>query len=94
MLLSWNVEPDPPYVIGPWYLWKLLIDEGHQGQGLGAEVVRLVAEFVRREGANELLTSYVDEEDGPGPFYEKLGFVPTGVRDIEDEIIVALPLSP
>ena len=92
VMLSWNVEPDPPRVIGPWFLWKLLIDEEHQGLGLGGDVVRLVAYIVRREGASELLTSYVDKEGGPGPFYAKLGFVPTGERDIEDEIIIALPL--
>jgi diamine N-acetyltransferase len=27
VMLSWNVTPDPPRIIGPWFLWKLLIDE-------------------------------------------------------------------
>ena len=92
VMISWNVEPDPPYIIGPWFLWKLAIAQDYQGLGLGGEVVRMVADIVRREGASELVTSYVDEEGGPGPFYRKLGFVPTGERDIEDEIIVALSL--
>ena len=92
VMLSWNVEPDPPWTIGPWFLWKLLIDENYQGQGIGGDVVRLVADLVRQEGATELLTSYVDEEEGPGPFYAKLGFVLTGEMDAEDEIIVSLHL--
>jgi GNAT superfamily N-acetyltransferase len=47
VMLSWNVEPQPPEIIGPWFLWKLLIDERYQGRGYGLEVVRQVAELVR-----------------------------------------------
>ena len=44
VMLSWNVPPEPPRIIGPWFLWKLLIDE-------------LVVEIVDANGAHELLTS-------------------------------------
>ncbi len=30
VMLSWNVTPDAPDVIGPWFLWKLLVDERHR----------------------------------------------------------------
>ena len=60
-MVSWNAEPDPPEIIGPWFLWKLLIDERYQRRGYGAGVVRQIAELVRAEGAAELLTSYVPE---------------------------------
>jgi hypothetical protein len=26
VMLSWNVPPNPPEIIGPWYLWKLIVD--------------------------------------------------------------------
>ena len=26
VMLSWDVEPQPPEINGPWFLWKLLID--------------------------------------------------------------------
>jgi diamine N-acetyltransferase len=56
-------------------------------------VVRLVADLVRSAGAEELLTSYgPDLEGGPGPFYERLGFVPTGDLDAAGEIILRLDL--
>jgi hypothetical protein len=29
VMVSWNVEPQPPEIIGPWFLWKLLIDQRH-----------------------------------------------------------------
>lgn len=93
VMISWNCEPQPPEIIGPWFLWKLLIDERHQGHGYGSEVVRQVAEIVRAEGATELLTSIVPGDGGPAGFYERLGFVPTGVLDVNDEVIVSLALA-
>jgi GNAT superfamily N-acetyltransferase len=88
VMLSWNVEPQPPEIIGPWFLWKLLIDHRHQGKGYGREVVRQIVELVRSEGATELLTSHVPGEGGPGGFYARLGFVPTGALDPDGEIIL------
>lgn len=93
VMLSWDCVPRPPEIIGPWFLWKLLIDEGHQHHGYGREVVRLVADLVRSGGAEELLTSHFPGlEGGPGPFYERLGFVPTGDLDAAGEIILRLDL--
>jgi diamine N-acetyltransferase len=93
VMLSWNVVPRPPDIIGPWFLWKLIVDESHQGRGIGRRVVERVAELVRAEGATELLTSHVDAPGSPGPFYARLGFVSTGHRDAEGEIILRLDLS-
>jgi GNAT superfamily N-acetyltransferase len=92
VMVSWDAEPDPPEIIGPWFLWKLLIDERYQRCGYGAEAVRQVAELVRAEGATELLTSYVPLPGGPAGFYERLGFVPTGEVDEDGEIIMRLAL--
>jgi diamine N-acetyltransferase len=91
-MVSWDVQPEPPDLIGPWFLWKLIIDSEHQGRGYGAEAVLQVAALVRAEGASELLTSYVVGEGGPAGFYERLGFVPTGELDGAGEIIVRLAL--
>src|SRR5918999_3264218 len=94
VMLSWNVTPDPPRIIGPWFLWKLLIDARHQRRGYGRAAVRLVADIVRSEGATELLTSYVPGDGEPWPFYRSLGFRPTGDLDENGEIILSLGLSP
>jgi diamine N-acetyltransferase len=93
VMISWNVEPQPPEIIGPWFLWKLLIDLRHQGHGHGAQVVRQIADMVRAQGATELLTSLVPGDGGPGGFYQKLGFVPTGELDNNGEAILRLALS-
>jgi GNAT superfamily N-acetyltransferase len=88
VMLSWNVEPQPPDILGPWFLWKLLIDHRHQGKGYGQEVVRQIVELVRAQGATELLTSYEPGEGGPAGFYAHLGFVPTGDTDPSGEIVL------
>lgn len=91
VMISWNCVPQPPEIIGPWFLWKLLIDHRHQGRGYGADAVRVVAEIISQAGARELLTScFVDLDGSPAPFYERLGFVPTGDHDVDGETILRL----
>jgi GNAT superfamily N-acetyltransferase len=92
VMISWDCVPDPPEIHGPWFLWKLIIDERHQHRGLGHEVMSMVVDLVRAEGASELLTSYVDEPGGPKDFYLGLGLVPTGEVDDTGEIIIRLRL--
>jgi diamine N-acetyltransferase len=93
VMLSWDVEPQPPEIIGPWFLWKIIVDRRYQGRGYGAEIVRHVAGIIRAEGATELLTSYVPDDTGPAGFYQRLGFVPTGDLDGDGEVIVRLDLA-
>jgi diamine N-acetyltransferase len=92
VMLSWDVAPDPPRIIGPWFLWKLLIDERHQRRGYGRETVRLVAGIVRDNGGSELLTSHVVGDGSPEGFYRQIGFVPTGEQDEKGEMVLALTL--
>lgn len=94
VMLSWDVEPQPPHINGPWFLWKLLVDHRHQGRGYGREVVRQVVELVRANGGTELLTSHVPGDDGPAGFYARLGFVPTGELDPDGEVLLRLRLGP
>ena len=93
VMLSWNVTPEPPRIIGPWFLWRLLIDVEHQGRGYGREAVRLVADIARENGASELLASHGVGEGGPKRFYRRVGFRPTGELAEKGEVIVALDLA-
>jgi diamine N-acetyltransferase len=93
VMLSWNVTPEPPRIIGPWFLWKLLLDAPHQRRGYGRDAVRLVADVVRANGAAELLTSCLPGDDGPELFYRHIGFNPTGDFDEKGEVILALRLG-
>ena len=66
-------------IVGPYYLWRLLVDAGSQGRGYGAATLDAVVDYVRtRPDAEVLLTSCVPGEGSPQPFYEHYGFVKTG----------------
>jgi diamine N-acetyltransferase len=93
VMLSWDVTPQPPDIIGPWFLWKLIVDERHQGRGIGRAIVEEVVRLIKAEGATELFTSHAIGEGGPDAFYERLGFVPTGAYDPEGERILRLDLA-
>jgi len=94
VMLSWDVRPDPPdpTLVGPWFLWKLMIARDQQGRGLGRATVDAVAEVIRTAGATELLTSYGVGVGDPSGFYAALGFVPTGDLH-EGEVVAALDLA-
>jgi diamine N-acetyltransferase len=92
VMVSWNVPPGRPGIIGPYFLWRLLIDARHQGRGFGRAVLTQIVDLVRADGATELLTSYHPGEGCPEPFYRQFGFTPTG--DIEDgEPVLRLDLA-
>ncbi|MHC5209879.1 MAG: GNAT family N-acetyltransferase [Planctomycetota bacterium] len=81
-------KPEEP----EYYLWRFMIDARYQRMGYGRRAIGLLVEHVRtRPGASELLTSVVPGEGGPQPFYEGLGFAPTGEFD-EGEAMLRLPL--
>jgi diamine N-acetyltransferase len=81
-------DPETPY----YFLWRLMVDGRFQRMGFGAAAVELLKEHVRkRPGAEHLVTSYVPQKGGPGPFYKKLGFEKTGEME-DDEEIVAVAL--
>jgi len=82
-------EPD---LVGPYFLWRLLIDEGKQRRGYGTAALDAVVAYVRdRPDAEALYTSAGQGEGSPQPFYERYGFVPTG-QIVEDEVVLRLDL--
>jgi diamine N-acetyltransferase len=91
VMLSWDVTPSPG-IIGPWFLWRLLIDERFQRRGFGWAALERVIEIIRAEGAAELLTSYQPGDGAPWPFYRRFGFEPTGQVD-GSEIVIRLDLA-
>ena len=91
VMLSWDLVPGPG-LLGPFFLWRLLVDAEHQGRGYGRAILNEVVALLRAEGATELLTSCVPGEGSPEPFYRGFGFVPTGDTDEDGEVILRLPL--
>jgi diamine N-acetyltransferase len=62
-----------------YYLWRLMLDQRYQRHGYGRKALELLFVHVKTlPKSNLLYTSCVPAPGGPGPFYEKMGFVYTG----------------
>lgn len=81
-----------PTLAGPYFLWRLLIDERHQRRGYGTATLDAVVAYVlSRPNGQALITSAGKGEGSPQPFYERYGFVPTG-EIMEGEVVLRLDL--
>ncbi|MCK5584763.1 GNAT family N-acetyltransferase [Candidatus Bipolaricaulota bacterium] len=81
-------DPDTPQ----YFLWRLMIAGPQQGKGYGRKAMERLIEYVRgRPGATELKASYMPMPGGPWPFYQSLGFEPTGEME-GDEVVIRLRL--
>jgi diamine N-acetyltransferase len=66
-------------IVGPYFLWRLLIDHRHQGQGYGRAAVDAIVDYVlTRPNGTTLLVSAAPGEGSPQPFYLHYGFEKTG----------------
>jgi diamine N-acetyltransferase len=66
-------------LVGPYYLWKLLIDHLFQRRDYGAATLDAVVDYLAtRPGADVLYTSCADGPGSPRGFYLRYGFADTG----------------
>jgi diamine N-acetyltransferase len=93
VMISDHIEQLDEDLLGPYFLWRLLIDARYQGRGYGAATIDAVVAYLRtRPDADALLTSCGRGEGSPQPFYERYGFVATG--EIKwDETVLRLDLK-
>lgn len=93
-MISDNIpEPIDDDLVGPYMLWKLLIDRDVQGRGYGAATLQaVIAYLATRPGADVLFTSCSDGPGSPRGFYLGYGFADTG-RDMWGEDVLALDLT-
>ena len=68
-------DGDAPTVV----IWRFMIDARFKPSGYGSAAVTSIVQLVRDEGrASEILVGAMALPGGPGAFYERLGFEPTG----------------
>jgi len=93
VMLSDGITVDNPDYIGPYYLWRLLVDHRHQGRGYGTAALHLAIDHLRtRPDADVLLTSVAAGPETPLGFYLGFGFTPRG--DVhQGELVLQLPLT-
>ena len=93
VMISDGIEHMEADLIGPYYLWRLLIDRRFQRRGYGTATLDAIVDYVRtRPGADILWVSAGQGEGSPQPFYERYGFVATD-RIVEDEVVLRLDLQ-
>jgi diamine N-acetyltransferase len=86
VMISDNIEDLGDDLVGPYYLWRLLVDEGFQGRGYGAATIDAVVGYLRtRPNADILWTSCAKGEGGPLPFYLHYGFELVGDVQFDDD---------
>ncbi|WP_055601086.1 GNAT family N-acetyltransferase [Streptomyces aureus] len=74
--LQWDAQKDPADRRSG--LWRLNIAAEGQGKGYGRFAVEAVRDELRRRGASRLYVTWAPGDEGPGAFYERLGFRTTG----------------
>jgi len=75
-------------IVGPYFLWRLLVDHRLQGRGYGAATIDAVVDYLRtRPNADALLTSCAAGEGSPQPFYLHYGFELTGEQKWGEDLL-------
>ncbi|MFN0182467.1 MAG: GNAT family N-acetyltransferase [Aquabacterium sp.] len=91
MLLLYDARWDHVKPASQLYVWRLMVDVGHQRQGHGRAAMLWVIAEARRMGVAEVGLSHVEANGTAGAFYESLGFRYTGkVEDGEREMLLRL----
>jgi diamine N-acetyltransferase len=93
VMISDNIPPPMDDLVGPYFLWKLIIDHPFQRCGYGAATLDAIVDYLgRRPGAEVLYTSCADGHGSPRGFYLRSGFTDTG-RVMWGEKVLALDLA-
>jgi diamine N-acetyltransferase len=75
-------------LVGPYFLWRLLVDHRVQGRGYGAATIDAVVRYLQtRPDADVLLTSCKAGEGSPQPFYLHYGFELTGEQKWGEDLL-------
>ena len=92
VMISDGIRVANPEYLGPYFLWRLLIDQRYQSRGIGRAALALVVEHVRtRTDARVLLTSVGQGPASPIGFYVRQGFRATGEVH-QGELVLELDL--
>lgn len=70
------------------YIWRLMVDAAHQGQGFGSKALEAAAAWTNARGLARLYVSTVPGDGSPRPFYEANGFVFTGRMVDAEELLL------
>ena len=79
---------------GEYFLWRLMIDQNHQGKGYGSAAVGLLVARIEASGNGRyLVTDHLEEDGNAGSFYTRHGFRYTGEVLSEGELVMRRDLN-
>lgn len=74
--VSANFDPEDPIAHFQSVLWRINVDAGDQGRGVGRFAVEQLVEEARRRGMDHVDVIYEAGEGGPEAFFARVGFTP------------------
>ncbi|MEZ6049997.1 MAG: GNAT family N-acetyltransferase [Planctomycetaceae bacterium] len=90
-MLAYCPEDDPPDPTLYW-IFRLMIDKHHQGQGIGTAAMRLAIKEIRELGAHKVRTMHKPSNEIAAALYPKLGFQQIGFHD-DGDVLLELELQ-
>ena len=78
-----DAPPDPTL----YWIFRLMIDKHHQGQGIGTTAMRLAIDEIRDLGAQRVRTMHKPENNIAAALYWTLGFRKIGLHDDGDVLL-------
>ena len=79
-------DPDDRY-----WLWRFMIDENLQGKGYGTEALKVIIQYFKDHGANNIRLSTKETNTHALSMYRKAGFHDTGEMN-DEEIVLQMDL--
>jgi len=74
----YGIDPDDQN----YWIYRLMIDEAHQGKGFGTEAVKLIVDEIKSQnttGIPVIMIGYNQDNEGARATYTKAGFVETEI---------------
>jgi diamine N-acetyltransferase len=88
-MFAFDEEYEDPF--DRYWLWRLMIDENMQGNGYGTEALKVIIQYFKDHGANNIRLSTKETNTGALSMYRKAGFMDTGEMN-DEEIVLKLDL--
>ena len=79
-------EPDYEDPNDRYWLWRFMIDEECQGQGLGREALKQIIAYFKENGATNMRLSTKESNVNAIHLYESQGFMRTGEMNDEETV--------
>lgn len=81
-----NFDKEAPTDLFRCSIWRINVDADFQGTGVGRFAVNQLLEEARRRGFDRITVIWDNALEGPGGFFQKVGFAPIGETDFGETI--------